>query len=486
MKHFSKIRHPEWTKNEPKWEFAWDHYDGSYADWNMSVSKVSEYLHQKYQRENNKAYEERMKVSDVVLHFATIIDGVNGVVATKEKDTVRDLGALATYDEEGELEVNSDAYRILNNADGNGTNLVPLMKRVGIMQTVLHSVWGYVEGVTERSDHATIKVIKPQHVVNWYPSTGELEEVLVKEQIDTRDGITSEQNDDDEIYTLFTLDGWRRFKIKKETQGSNVIETEVEIDSGEYEYWDSTERRRRILPIFKTPIPMPRPVGYLLAQKENHLYNAVSVRDFALRNLSFSMLNLNVETEEEYQAILNQLEKGANVVASYGDRDPHSFFSPDGSYLSDFEAVLQNKIEEYYTNGFKKFGEAASQVTATQVRLENQSGIESFLALLVSSIDEFENQCYKRIEQVYFPEDSSKWGLASVKRSRNFQAEDVQEAFRTIVEAVQKAEQSKSMSMEERVRRINPTWGDKEIKEEVDRIIKEMSNDIPDPFSVGA
>ena len=482
MKHFSKLRHPEWVKNEPKWNFAWDHYDGSYADWNMSISKVSEYLHQKYQRENNKAYEERMKVSDVVLHFATIIDGVNGVVATKEKDTVRDLGALATYDEEGEIEANSDAYRILNNADGNGTNLVPLMKRVGIMQTVLHSVWGYVEGVTDRSDHATIKVIKPQHVVNWFPSTGELEQVLVKEQIDTRDSITADPDDDSEIYTLFTLDGWRRFKIKKDTVDGNVVESEVEIDSGEYTYWDSPERQRRILPIFRTPIPMPRPVGYLLAQKENHLYNAVSVRDFALRNLSFAMLNLNVQNKDEYEELLGYLEKGANIVASYADRQPHSFFSPDGSYLSDFEAVLQNKIEEYYTNGFKRFGEAASQVTATQVRLENQSGIESFLALLVSSIDEFENQSYKRIEQVYFPDDSSKWGLASVKRSRNFQAEDVQEAFRKTVEAVQKAEQSKSMSMFERVRRINPTWSDEEVQEEVKRISEEMGAMFQNPF----
>lgn len=482
MKHFSKLRHPEWVKNEPKWQFAWDHYDGSYADWNMSISKVSEYLHQKYQRENNKAYEERMKVSDVVLHFATIIDGVNGVVATKEKDTERDLGALATYDEEGELEVRSDAYRILHNADGNGTNLVPLMKKVGIMQTVLHSVWGCVEGITDQSDNAVIKVIKPQHVVNWYPSTGEMTEVLVKEQIDTRDSITSEVDEDEDIYTLFTLDGWRRFKIKKETVSGNVVESEVEIDSGEYVYWDSPERRRRILPIFRTPIPMPRPVGYLLAQKENHLYNAVSVRDFALRNLSFSMLNLNVQTQEEYDAILNQLEKGANVVASYADRQPHSFFSPDGSYLTDFETVLQNKIEEYYTNGFKRFGEAASQVTATQARLENQSGIESFLALLVSSVDEFENQAYKRIEQVYFPEEPSKWGLASVKRSRNFQAEDVHEALRKTVESVHKAEQSKSMSVLTRVRTIHPTWSTEQVEEEVERINSEQGAMFQNPL----
>jgi len=470
---FTNIRNPYWEDHHREWDFAWDHYTGKYADWDNSISKVSEYLHQKYQRENNKAYEERMKVSDVVLHFATIVDGINGVLASKEKDTVRDFGDLAVYDEEGELVPGCIADKILDNADGKGTNLIPLMKMVGIKNTVLHDIWGYVEGVTDTSE-ATINVIDPQHVVNWYPTEREPEAVLVKEVRDMRGSIYEKPDKDTDIYTLFTLEGWKRFKVEDDI--------EIEIESGEYDYYDNKDRKKRILPIFRTQIPMPRQVGYLLAQKENHLYNAVSVRDFALRNLSFAIFNPVVDSEEEYQSILNALEKGANIVPSYSEKGNHAFLSPESSYLADYEAVLQNKLEEYYTNGFKKFGEAASQVTATQVRLENQSGIESFLSLLVSSIDEFENQSYKRLEQVYYPDDTSKWGKAYVKRSTNFEAEDIEETFRKRAESVRTLRSVNSMSLHEAVQRINPTWDDETVEIEVKRIMSEMGGNLPDPF----
>lgn len=465
MAHFSEHRHNTWNEYNKKWDYSWDHYTGSYADWENDSGKVSEYLEKKYQRENSKAFEERKKVSDIVLHFATIVDGINGVLATKEKDTERNFGALGAYDDEGELRSDSIAYHLLSNADGSGTNLTPLMKGVGIAQTVLHSVWGYVEGITDNSDHATIQVIKPQHVVNWFPTTGELQEVLVKEQRDTRGSIYDNPDTDGDVFTLFTVDGWKRFTVEEDV--------ETEIDSGEYEYYDTKDKKRRILPIFRTEIPMPRQLGYLLSQKENHIYNATSVRDFALRNLSFAILNLNVEDEKEYDSILANLEKGANVLGSYSEKGAHSFISPDSTYLSDFEAVLQNKIQEYYTNGFKKFGEAASQTTATEVKLENQSGIEAFLALLVSSIDEFENQCYKRIEQVYFPNDVSKWGQANVKRSRNFQAEDVHEAFNKITTSVLNAQRAGAISTRTMVKTLHPTWGNDEIEEEVKSIQEE-------------
>ena len=475
MKHFCEHRNPTWKENHDKWDYAWDHYTGTYADWEEDVAKVTDYLHQKYQRENNKAYEERQKISDVVLHFATIVDGINGVLATKEKDTKREWGALGEYDGD-ELLPDSIAYRLLNNADGNGTNLTPLMKSVGIKQTVLHSVWGYVEGVVGDND-AHIKIIMPQHVVNWFPQTGELTEVLVKEDRDVRDSIYADPNSEGDIYTLFTLDGWRRFKVEDDV--------EVTLEEGEYQYWEDSRRKKRILPIFRTEIPMPRQVGYLLAKKENHIYNATSVRDFALRNLSFAILNLNVSDDKEYNSILNHLEKGANVLGSYSDKGAHSFISPDSSYLTSFEDVLQNKIQEYYTNGFKKFGEAASQTTATEIRLENQSGIEAFLALLVSSIDEFENQCLKRLEQVYFPERPSLWGQATVVRSRNFQAEDLEETFRKRAESVRTLRQSNTISLEEAIRRINPTWTEEQVAEEASKINAERGASIPDPFLNG-
>lgn len=401
-----KTENKYYKENKAKWKYAWEHYTGKYAELESDGGSIRDYLQQKYQRENNKAYDERLKVTDPVLHFATVVDGMNGIMANNDMRITRTFGRLG--DSEGQPEKGTVAKKIWENADLQGTNWEPLMKEAGIKLTVLHDVWGLVEGVTD-TEEAHVKIINPLDVVDWYPENGSLEQVLVKEQRDNRVDIF-DGNDDQETYTLFTLDGFFRY-----------VETDEgmeQIASGEYEYWSDSSLKKKILPIFRTRIPFPRHIGYQLALKENHIFNKKSVRDFALRNLSFSILNLSVDSQEEYLSIKEALKAGANMLPSYGDKN-HQFIQPDGGYLADFQAVLEKDVEDFYFNGFKKYAESASQVTATSARLESHSGIEAFLSLLVTSMDEFEKQCLRRLEQVYF-DDASRWGEAYVERSTDF------------------------------------------------------------------
>ena len=454
MSHYSELQHPEYREKLDHWKYADDHYTGRYSDLERRGGKITHYLEQKYQRENNKAFEERKEVTDPVLHFATVVDGINGVLATKEPDTIRQWGALGNPDESGSL-----AHYFTHNANLAGTNWVPLMKQAGIKLTVMHKVWGLVEGVTDE-DEAHIQVINPAHVCNWWPTRGDLQQVLVKEKGDFRTSLYDDNAQEGDLFTLFTLDGWKRFRVN---DGAEEI-----ISSGEYEYYKDRDRTKRILPIFYTEIPMPREVGYLLALKENHIWNQKSVRDFAIRNLSYAILKMGVKDESELEAMVKYLEKGYNIIGQMPDRPNHAFMSPDHGFLGEADKILEKDVEEFYRNAFTKYGEAARQVTATEIKLDSQSGLEAFLALLVSAIDEFENQCFWRLEQVYF-DNPAQWGLAGVRRSREFAPEELPDVNQ-LASAALNMERSGSASTEQRVRLLNPTWSDEEVTAEVQRI----------------
>lgn len=463
----SALKHTDayWRTHERQWQYATDHYDGTYAIRELYQGRISDYLVQKYQRENNKAFEERQKISDPVLHFGTIVDSINGTLASKQDETVRDWGALGDVERRG-----TNAEKLFYNADGNGTNWNPFFKRVGIKLTYLHEIWGVVQGVTEYGDEPCIKIIDPRYVVNRYPSKGMPTEVITAEKMDMRRS-ASEVDEPQTVYTRFMLDGWEQFYYDDDAK--------IVTDSGEYAYYADTSRTKRILPIFRVEIPMPRNVGYLLALKENHIYNQKSVRDFAIRNMSYAVLKLGVNSQDEFDQITDTMEKGTNALAQMPGTPDHAYLSPDSSWLGQSQAILERDVEEFYINAFKKYGEAARQVTATAIKLESQSGIESFLNLLTESVDEFENQALWRLEQVFFPNNPEQWGLAFVKRSNNFQPEEVPNVTELANVAVN-LERSRTASLHTRVKMLNPTWTPEEIEEEIARINNESgANPVP-------
>lgn len=484
------VFHPDYIKKNPKWQTALDHYSGEYA-----TDKTATYLEKKSQREPTGAYEERLKVTEPMLHYSTAVDGLCGIMFNKAGDTTREWGELGDP-----LDSNSTAFRLNRDADGEGMNWTSVYKQAAIKLSTTHTIWGMVDGlqekvynegtqdeIREKTGDATVHVIDPTSVINWFPSSGPLEEVVVKESYDDRQSIDDYFPEDD-VYVKYTLDGWERYKIVKRDD----VQEKEPINSGEYAFYRTDKRRERILPIFRVEIPMPRMVGYLLAVKEGAIWNLESVRDFAVRALSFALLRITVEGEDDKNKISEALKQGSNVLWQYAkEGHPHDFISADSSWLSEAGEILKKKIEDFYHSAFKEYGDAAQQRTATEIRLESQTGIEAFLTLLVGSVDEFENQVLHRLEQIYFPDDVSKWGEAHVERSRDFTPEDTEAVLEKMMNRVF-GEREKVPLPVESVIEVIRKWADSngialpedpELKRAIET---QMTNDIPDPFTLGA
>lgn len=277
-----------------------------------------------------------------------------------------------------------------------------------------------------------------------------------------RTSIVSDADREAETYMLYTLDGWTRYQ--------NVEGQPVVIDEGEYEFYTDASREKRMLPIFPVEVPMPRNLGYTLAMKQNHYYNAKSIRDFSVRNISFAFLQI-VASPEQFGEIMNNLKNGFRVLR----KDPeaqgeHGYKSPDSSYLAEAGDILEENKKEFMESAFKSYGDAAKQVTATEIRQESRSGVEAFLSLLVSSLDEFENNCFWLLEQIYFPTEPSRWGKAFVKRNTDFTPKDVDQALEKASTSVLNLQRAGAISLYQMVKDVRPDWTEDEIKEEVERI----------------
>jgi len=470
MTHFTDKAEQEQRKKNKKLDFAWQQYTGEYIE----DENIQDYLNRKLQRESPKAYESRIEDSDPVLLFPTAVDGLNGILFAKDDETKREWGQLGDPEEPDSI-----AYSLKRNADGEGTNWNPLMKQVGIKETVLHQIWGLVEGVQTDGQgntlqEATVKIIDPQSVIDRYPKSGNPEQVLVKESRDARADIRDDSDSSQDVYVLYELDGWTRFEVQEFEGGNGEISyTEKVLGAGEYEYWADNDRTKRILPIFPCELPMPRFVGYLLAKKQNHIFNKKSSRDWGVQIMSFALLKI-VGTQEQFDAVMTALEKGANAIRQDPDvNDSHGYLSPEAGYLTEAGDILEEDKKNFYESAFKQYGDAAKQVTATEIRLESRSGIEAFLTLLVTSIDEFENDCLWRIEQVYFPDNPSAWGQAYVKRTRDFQPKDIIATLESLGSVVLNADRAGAMSTKRKVELLNPEMTEDEIDEEVQRINEE-------------
>jgi hypothetical protein len=271
---------------------------------------------------------------------------------------------------------------------------------------------------------------------------------------------------DMETFVLYTLDGWIRYR---EVEGTAQV-----IGKGSYEFYETSDRERRILPIFPVELPMPRDIGYLLAIKQNHIYNAASIRDFGIRNTAFAFLQV-VADKDQYEDIKADLKNGFRLLRKDPDASgEHGYKSPDSGWMKEAREVLNNKKDNFSEAAFKAYGNAAKQATATEIRQESRSGVEAFLNLLVTSLDEFENHCLFLLEQIYFSDSPGQWNQAEVERSKDFTPKDIEEAMAKTSTTVQNAKRVNAMSTRRAVELLNPDMTEDEVDEEVEQIRKEQ------------
>lgn len=417
-------------KKSARWRYAQDVYTGEAFDYyesdesvNVDSQRARLYFPKKESRESAEAYSERLKLLDPNVDFATGIDSLNGVLFSSESKSSR-----TWFDENGGLgdpsDMDSISREFMQDADGNGTNYNLIVKRAGIKLCIKHTIGVLVEGIprSESGDAiggASVKLIEPESIVRKVLENGRLIAVRIQEERADYQSL----DDKAETYTCYidyTLEGWKRWRY--------VGEVKETIDEGTYSYYRTSDQRNsdRILPFFEVTMPIERMVGWIWAKKCISLSNLISALDFAYRNTSFALF-VGSMSETQWNGFLQKLAKGANALRLDPEsKNKHEFIAPPSDHFDSMKEYIIQKRKDFFYGMFKDYGDVAKEATATQVRLESQSGIEAFLVLLASALDEMENQILWRVSQVYLPNSPNEWGIAHVERSTDFSPVDIE------------------------------------------------------------
>lgn len=412
--------HPVYAASSEGWTYAWDHYS---ADVVLDTGKTKTYLVKRVQGESQEAFDERAKLADLSNHFAAIVDALAGMVFAVDSqakrvfsdETSKGLGAVDDPD--------STIGRLMRDADGYGTGWLTLHKMLATRLIVFHSYWGVVDADAEKNP--VLRYVDPLSVTNWRYAGNRLVEVLIKEEMDTRTSIESEDISElESTYVHYKLDGWQRYKLDKDG-------APVPMNSGVYTYKDRLGIES--LPVYHVQLPLGRAIGYTLAKKQNVIFNQESARDHLLRVANFPKLVLFAD-DTLYDSLVDALKKGSSVLQQKPEGSAHTYIAPSAEPVTAAGEVLKRKVEEFYQQGFKMYGDAAAQKTATEVRQDVAAGVGAFLQLLSAALDDAENNALWRIEQALDPVDTASHFVSYVKRSENFVPPDVNETIKALSE----------------------------------------------------
>lgn len=409
-------RHPEYSKHVHRWKYARDHYTGEV----LETINRGNYLVRKAQAESENSYLERSALADYTPHYGALLDSLAGMMFAVEDDAQRFLG---TEEKPGLGELkdeDSPMHRLWRNADNHGNGWLTFFKRVAIELIMVHRVWIVVD--QDEDGQAVLRLWPAESVVNWRYEGGRLAEVLLMEAIDQRKSLQGEKAQMVETYVLYDREGWSRWKreAKQET-------TPTKVNEGKWNTPFVNEKDRPVLPIYRIELSMPREVGWLMAKKANAIFNKESERDNLLRTANFPYLVL-VGNDTQFAKMTADLARGARAL----QQDPthtstHSFIAPPTQSAQSATEVLNRKVDEFYITGFREYGDAAREKTATEVRQDVASGVGAFLQMLSDAVEDAENEALDRVAQIEFPTDKSRWFVNYVERSHTFVPSDVEQ-----------------------------------------------------------
>ena len=420
-------KHPDFPAQKRRWEFAWDVYTGEYA----YPGKIDRYLKRRRQGEHPKAYAERKSeaLADPALDMAAVVDSLVGLLFSNpeqvsrqfretgdEGQEVRDL-SLGDPQEEG-----TRAHRVRTNIDGRETSLRAMNKQVATRLTAKHTVWGLVDGAVTAEDGQVVEppkamYVEPESVINWRGERGRLVEVLTDNPRDTRQSVFEDPEDTEPTFVHYTLDGWRIV----DSDGTPLS------DLQEYEYVMGSSRaeQKRVLPIFRQTLDLPRDVGYLMARKCCSLFNMESELDAYGRLTNLPRLGIaSNRTGKDFEELTDDIAAGRAILQIPPEGNTHQYIIPPSEHMESRKERLKSKRQDFYSQSFREYGDSAAQTTATEMKQTWAAGVLAYLTHLARAVEKFESRIFKRLEQAEFPDNPDAWGQHSISMTVNVDPED--------------------------------------------------------------
>lgn len=444
---------PEYTESIPKWRYTAAVYE---SDPDKLRQKGS-FLVQKKQGEHADNYDERCELANFVPLFAAVVDAYVGRIQEAEKKIERRWNRKTDDQEEqglgDEKDLSTLAGRIWHNADGRGTNYLPLLSQVSVCFTTKKVVWGLIEGLKTDEDGVvigdpSIRLIDPEAVpITLWDANGNLVAAAVRYTTNVRASIF-EGNDIRERYVVYMLDGTATFeiedRIEKDSAGKDkIVQEAVRVDGGTgfdpipyageggeaFHFYDSQERNDsdRILPIFQVEMPTKRHPGYSLAHQNVTYFNAYSELQNKHRTCNIMKLQVPYTDTDNKDETGSEQASGSTIIwiSPESNRDVR-WVEPNAASLTETREWLRDMRSDFLFSALRGYEDSArgGQKTATESAQDSAEGEHSYLNMLAGALDEFEMQAWKRIEQIEWPNEPDKWGQFYVKRKRDFRPLD--------------------------------------------------------------
>lgn len=423
-----EFKHPEFAKNHRQWAFTRDHYTGDV----MLPEKIGTYLPQKAVGESDVAWEHRKKMADYTNLLAAAIDGIAGMLWSSDDRTNRVWDGPGGYSFGKIDDPRSLAGRLWRDADGQGSPWLTLWKEATVDLLLDSTFWVVCDtaqiGYDDAGTRPVVRVLPALKVPNHTRDKIGLSAVVVED--DTEESGSIEQESKLlERRVVYRREGWERWQ--KEANG--IWRRTSTPEEGRYKY--TAASGAPALPIFRVKLPLSRLVGWLLARKNNAIFNRESSRDNLIDLCNNPRLNI-VGDDTAYNAVVDQLQRGANALQQRPGNEPHNYIAPSSEPATIATAVIDAKVKDFLRAAMREYGDSAQQRTATETRQDVAQGMGAFLGLVATALDAAENGAMWRLAQTDRPAVPAGSVSARVERSNDFAVVDPEAAIEKLRERV--------------------------------------------------
>lgn len=379
------------------------------------------YLIRRSQGESVEAFAERARITRFPSHMPALIEAYVGGVAQVEGS-----GRWKKFEEGpvlGSIEdPDSVAFRMWNDIDGTGRNLLGALNTAKINLIVDDVFWSFTTKTDENSP-TTTTIIDPDRVVDWHDEDGRPVWILLCEDVMERPNM-HEPPKLVNYYVEYDAVGWTRWRVDEVSITKRKVERElVKVSSSEWKFpfYTDPDRLKKRVPFTRVRLSdlLGRYVGYQMAQDHNALYNILSDARWNFRVVNFPRLTGDVD-DNQFDRVKEGLRAGNNLLQ--GD---WKYISPESSNGVDAYATYDKETTHFYITNHQRMNSSTIERSATEVQFNQAEGRTAFLSVYTSASDEIHNDWLFLTSQIEAPESPELWYASRVERSLDFKPIDI-------------------------------------------------------------